>query len=203
MMLLIAAPAGPNPRPADEESRPGLASDPSLVRPADAKAGLPPGPAEEVPRSEIELRQEGPILLVSDVMTAPVLTVRSAATAHEALETMRIRKIQHLVIVNPDGCVEGVLSDRDLRSAQPSLVLVPDGRIREKALSLIRVADVMTREPLTARPGECVVKVLERMLAAKVGSIPVLDDYGRAIGIITGFDVVRLAIRLLGGDDGC
>jgi CBS domain-containing protein len=146
-------------------------------------------------------RRPGRVLLVKDVMMAPVLTVRSAATAHEALETMKLRRIQHLVIVNADGCVEGVLSDRDLRSAQPSLVLVPDRHTREKALSLIRVADVMTPHPLTAKPTEPVVSVLERMLAAKVGSIPVLDDYGRPIGILTGFDVVRLAIRLLGGDD--
>lgn len=137
------------------------------------------------------------VFLVSDVMTAPVLTVRSQATAHEAMEMMKQRRIQHLVVVNSDGYVEGVLSDRDLRSAQPSVVLLPDKHQREKALSLVRVAEIMTRNPQTVTPNLPVVVVLEKMLETKVGSIPVVDHRGLAVGIITGFDVVLLAQRLL------
>lgn len=136
-------------------------------------------------------------LLVADVMTAPVLTVRSAATAREAMETMHLRRIQHLVVVDPEGRVEGVLSERDLRSAQPSVVLVPDQGTRERALTLVRVAEIMTRYPQTVTPNMPIAAILERMLETKVGSIPVVDHHGRPVGIVTGFDVLGLALRLL------
>lgn len=139
---------------------------------------------------------KGP-LLVGEVMSAPVLTVRSAATAHEAREVMRLRRIQHLVVVGADGGVEGVLSERDLRSAQPSTMLIPDRDMREKALSLVRVGEIMSRHPHTVTPNMPVAALLEKMLEAKVGSIPVVDHKGRPVGIVTGFDVILLALGLL------
>jgi acetoin utilization protein AcuB len=136
-------------------------------------------------------------LLVSDVMTAPVLTVRSQATAHEAMEMMHQRRIQHLVVVDSQGRVEGVLSERDLQSAQPSAVLLPDSKMREKSLALVRIAEIMSRRPHTVTPNMPLESALERMLETKVGSIPVVDHRGLPIGIITGFDVVQLALALL------
>ena len=138
-------------------------------------------------------------LLVSDVMTAPVLTVRSQATAREAMEMMHQRRIQHLVVVDGQGRVEGVLSDRDLRAAQPSAVLLPDVRQREKSLALVRVSEIMSRRPHTVTPNIPMAAALEKMLETKVGSIPVVDHRGLPIGIITGFDVVQLALGLLHG----
>ena len=136
-------------------------------------------------------------LLVSDLMTSPVLTVRAQSTAHEAMEMMRQRRIQHLIVVDGQGRVEGVLSDRDLNAAQPSAVLSPDVRARDKALGMIRVSEIMSRYPHTMTPDMPLEMALEKMLETKVGSVPIVDHRGLPVGIITGFDVVGLALRLL------
>lgn len=141
-----------------------------------------------------------PIPLVSDVMGAPVLTVPKTANAHEAWDLMRANSVQHLVVVDEHRRVVGVLSDGDLRSAQPSVVLLPDQRMREKALSLVQVADIMTRHPQVVTANLPVTAALEKMLESKVASIPVVDHVGHAVGIVTGYDVVLLALRLLSGD---
>ncbi len=132
-----------------------------------------------------------------DVMSAPVHTVRTSARAREALELMRRTHVQHLVVVDDDDRVAGVVTDGDLRGAQPSVLLIPDASVREKALGLVSVADVMTPQPYTVHCDTPLRFALERMLHTKVGSIPVVDADGRAAGIITGFDVLRLCTQLL------
>jgi CBS domain-containing protein len=135
--------------------------------------------------------------VVSDVMTRPVLTISDAATAREATTLMHARRVQHLVVTARDGRVAGVVSDADLRAAQPSILLVTDVEMREKALSLVPLRDVMTREPHTAAPETPVGRVLDHMIESKEPSIPVVDGRGQPVGILTGLDVVRLARRLL------
>ena len=136
-------------------------------------------------------------LPVSDFMSSPVLTVRQSASALQALELMQKRRVAHLVVVDDADCVTGVLSDADLRSAQPSVVLVPDAANRAKALSLLRVGDVMSAHPRTARADWSAVKVLQVMRDTRVTSIPVVDAAGHPVGVVTGMDVVRLTLRLL------
>lgn len=138
------------------------------------------------------------VVRVKDVMSAPVVTVAARASARDALAIMKSRRVQHLVVTGEGGCVEGVLTDGDIRSAQPSVLLVPDPAMRDKALSLVRVADVMTRNPFTVEPEQPARQALDCMLGSKVGSVPVVDHDGHPVGIVTGFDVVKLATRLLG-----
>jgi CBS domain-containing protein len=147
-------------------------------------------PVLQAPSSAVELR-------VDEAMSAPVHTVPASARAREALELMRRTRVQHLVVVDDAGRVVGVLTDGDLRSAQPSVLLVPDASMREKALSLVAVADIMTAQPYTVHCDTPLRFALERMLHTKVGSIPVVDGQGRPAGIVTGFDVLRLAASLL------
>lgn len=135
--------------------------------------------------------------LVSQLMAAPVVTISVDANAHQALDVMNDRHLQHLVVVDAGLRVVGVLSDGDLRWAQPSVALLPDKGMREKALSLLRVGDIMTPQPRTVTPDTPLTAALEKMMEGKLGSMPVVDPSGHAVGIVTGYDVVLLALGLL------
>jgi acetoin utilization protein AcuB len=139
-------------------------------------------------------------MLVSDVMTTPVKTVAQKLSAREAAASMREAAVLHLVVVDDGGRVVGVLSDRDLRAAQPSVLLVKDEKQREKALSLMKVQDVMVAHPHTVRPEDPVREVLTLMRMHKVGSVPVVNDQAQPIGIVTGVDIIELALKLLPPD---
>jgi len=131
-------------------------------------------------------------------MSSPVQTIHASASARDAAERMRGSHILHLVVVDDAGEVVGVLSDRDLRAAQPSALLVKDPEMREKALSLMKVRDVMTAHPHTVDAEAPVIHVLQAMRRQRIGCVPVVENDGRVVGVVTGGDVVMLALELLG-----
>lgn len=142
--------------------------------------------------------RSGAQILVSDVMSTPVRTVPHDARASDAEQLMHgEREIQHLVVVDETGRVVGVVSDRDLRAAEPSMLLVRDAAHRERALALLKVASVMTGNPYSVHPTANLRSALLLMRRHKVGCLPVVDDAHKPVGIITGFDVIKIALRLL------
>lgn len=136
-------------------------------------------------------------LLTRAIMTSPVETIPRGAGALAAAERMAERRVLHLVVVDAKGRIVGVVSDRDLRSAQPSVLLVPDAEMRKKALGLIKVDDVMTPHPTTVRDDLPVEDALVEMRRKRLGCLPVVDRGGALVGIVTGGDVAKLAIQLL------
>jgi CBS domain-containing protein len=136
-------------------------------------------------------------ITIEAVMTRPVLTITAGANAREALDLMRSRGVSNLVVVDDRGRVEAVLSIGDLHAAEPSTLLVPDRVMREKGLALLKVRDIMVPRPWTVAAGDPVRRVLDLMRDTRVGSVPVVDVKGQPIGVVTGMDIVRLALRLL------
>jgi CBS domain-containing protein len=141
--------------------------------------------------------QQNPKLLTRAIMTSPVETILRGTSAHAAAEKMSAKGVRHLVVVDARQHVLGVVSDRDLRSAQPSMLLVPDAEMRKKALSVLKVDDIMTRHPRVVYDDEPTDSALEVMLKHLFGCLPVVDRSGDLVGIVTGTDVTRLALRLI------
>ena len=135
--------------------------------------------------------------LTRTIMSAPVETIARDAGALAASEKMVATHVMHLVVVDPKGRAVGVLSDRDLRSAQPSVLLVPDAEMRKKALGMVRVEDVMSPHPSTVHDDQPVEEALHLMLKHRLGCLPVLDRAGALVGIVTSGDVVKLALALV------
>jgi acetoin utilization protein AcuB len=135
---------------------------------------------------------------VRDIMSSPVYTILETESALVASERMRERHLQHLVVIDERGRVTGVLSDRDLRAAQPSKLLIKDEAMRGKALGVIRVKDLMAADPHVARKNDPVEDILGDMLERRIGCIPVVSSDGDPVGIVTGGDVIQLTLRLIG-----
>lgn len=108
---------------------------------------------------------------------------------------MRTRRIQHLVVVDAAGRVCGVLSDRDIRTASRSSAEQSEGGT--DPLTRLRVEDLMAPNPVTVRPTDSVGSALSAMRTKKIGCLAVVDELGCPVGIVTGYDVVTLALQLL------
>jgi len=63
----------------------------------------------------------------------------------------------------------------------------------------MRVSDLMASKPVTLDAAAPVADALRLMRRLKVGCVPVIDAKKRVVGIVTGMDVVELALRLLSG----
>jgi acetoin utilization protein AcuB len=129
-------------------------------------------------------------MLVRDWMTKNVITLGLKTTVIDAAEVMRTKKIRQFPVIDEQGMLAGIVSDRDIRDAMPSKYLPGDAAVGG-SLAKLRAADIMTAEPLTVSPltpMDMAANVLQRH---KFGGLPVVDEAGRLVGIITVADVMR------------
>lgn len=133
---------------------------------------------------------------VSDLMSRNVTTIGAGDSCLEAVTRMVRGKIRHLPVVEPDGTLVGVVTDRDLRHHlfEPR-VLKDIGAISVDALlKAVPVRQVMSSPVVIVGPRDELEAAARLMLEDKVGSLPVVEN-GRVVGIITETDLLRRIVR--------
>ena len=129
-------------------------------------------------------------LRVRDFMTPNVVTVRPDDTISRAYELMLDNRFRHLVVVDGDGDLVGLLTHRDLlRHALIERSDLPLS-LQRGILIRIRVEEVMTTEVETAEPGQWLQEAAVVMFENKYGCLPVVEG-SRVVGILTEADFVR------------
>lgn len=129
-------------------------------------------------------------MLVRDWMTRNVITLGLKTTVVDAAEIMRTKKVRQFPVIDEKGALAGIVSDRDIRDAMPSKYL-PGDSVTGGTLSSLRAADIMTAEPTTVSPLTPMDIVAGILMRHKFGGLPVADEAGRIVGIITVADVLR------------
>lgn len=138
-------------------------------------------------------------MFVSKSMTRKVITVDSDAGLYEAKEKMTTNGIRHLPVVDAEGILIGIVTDRDIRSAMPSVLLSDiDSTEVQKSIATLRVKDIMTRSPVSLSPTHTIQDALLLIQKIRVGALPVVDDGGKLMGIISIRDLIRAFINVLG-----
>lgn len=126
---------------------------------------------------------------VEELMTRDVVTLKEDDGLARGDDLLKTNHIRHLPVVR-EGKLVGLVSHRDLIRAM--------ARQERGALSGSAVVrDIMTRDVETVGPRSSVRQAIHRMLDRKYGCLPVVEDGGRLVGILTETDLVRLAGRLL------
>ncbi|HWR90417.1 MAG TPA: CBS domain-containing protein [Dissulfurispiraceae bacterium] len=132
-------------------------------------------------------------------MTRDVITVHpddGIAGAHEKLMRHQVR---HLPVVERDNRLVGIVSDRDIRSVLPSVVLPAEEIKRQgELIAKLTIRDIMTKDPVTITPMHTIEDALLLMQRMRVGAFPVVDEQGILRGIISIRDLMRAFINVLG-----
>ena len=129
--------------------------------------------------------------LVSDLMTDDPITLATGDTLAEAHDLMETHHVRHIPILDHDGALVGLLTERDLlRAAGPALGDLPVSA-RYQVLSQIPVEDVMVRDPESVSPDDDLVGAAQTLLENKFGCLPVLGESQGVEGILTESDFVR------------
>lgn len=119
---------------------------------------------------------------VGAAMSRPVLTIQSDESLWDAWQLLVVSGLRHLVVVDDGHCV-GVLSDRMILTDVP----ISDAGMRERS-----VGELLASAPLISVREFAELPDIARMMARhSAEAIPVLDELGRPIGIVTGSDLVR------------
>ena len=130
-------------------------------------------------------------LQVKDVMTREVHTVRRNDQLLVADTLLKQERIRHLPVLDEDGIVCAVVSQRDLFRGALLRALGYGARAEETMLRQVAVKEAMSAEIHTTRPDTPVVEAARLMVERRIGCLPVVDGT-KLVGIVTETDLVRL-----------
>jgi CBS domain-containing protein len=132
---------------------------------------------------------------VGEAMTRDVVLLAADMTAEMALRRLDQKAVSGAPVVD-HGRVVGVVTRRDL--LVPTLLDDPsDAQApgRSTRLTGLRVSDLMSDEPVTAAPDRPLVQAVRTMIDHGVNRLPVVDQTGRPIGVLTRDDVLGAVAR--------
>jgi len=127
---------------------------------------------------------------IADVMTRNVMTLKPEQTLRDAVELLRSKHIRHLPVVE-DSKLIGIVTDRDVKRATPSLLSGVDRDEYDRVLDETKIAQIMTREPMTVTPESGLKAAVKIFIDRKVGALPVVSG-SQLVGIITEIDLLRV-----------
>jgi CBS domain-containing protein len=123
-------------------------------------------------------------MLVEDLMTRNVASVRSDQSLAVAARLMWDCDCGALPVVDADAKVVGVITDRDICMATWSRGLAP-GEIRAR--------EVMSENLVTCQPRDAIARAEQVMRTKQIRRLPVVDSERRLLGILSLADIARAA----------
>jgi CBS domain-containing membrane protein len=135
-------------------------------------------------------------MLVSDLMSTPVFTIREDKHLGAVEEITKWAHIRHVPVVDAAGQLVGIVSHRDLLGAavsSPAIKISQAERAQHLAASEVR--QLMRKPAGTIGPAEPVRRAAHLMRELKIGCLPVLDRC-KLVGITTGEDLLGIVERL-------
>ena len=135
---------------------------------------------------------------VQDWMTADVVSVGPETSLLKVGKLMKDHNVRRIPVVDERGHVIGIISDRDVRDASPSKATTLDMHEMHYLLAELKAKSIMTAKPVTVKPFDTVEHAALIMLERKVGGLPVVDDTGKLVGIISDHDVFKAMVDITG-----
>ncbi len=148
---------------------------------------------------------------VKDVMTAPCATINKEENLSLVEEMFIEKRIRHLPVVDSAHRLVGLITKRDLfRTVSPRKSI--DGKVSYSSDKLIEksgvfyeketldnfiLSKIMIQSVLTLKESSSIADAIHLMVAKKLGCIPVVSEENKVLGIITRFDILKMADQIV------
>lgn len=148
-------------------------------------------------------------MLVKDIMTRDVITVKEDTTVTEIGKILLENRISGVPVLDEEGELAGIVSEADLiyRDGNvhlPTFIPIMDGiiflesrkKLEEQLKKMVgyKARDVMTRDVVTVKENTPVEEAARIMLEKKINRLPVVRNK-KVIGIVTRADVLKAIIN--------
>ena len=133
----------------------------------------------------------GSLLRVRDVMTRDPKTLGRNDQLSLADDLMRQERIRHLPVLDEDGELVGIVSQRDMFRGALARALGYGETAQRRMLGMLLVKEVMTTQVVTVGPEAPIAEAARTMVDRKIGCLPVVEG-GRLVGILTESDFVEV-----------
>jgi CBS-domain-containing membrane protein len=130
---------------------------------------------------------------VRDVMSAPLVVVRDYDTIWHALDRFAQTGLHHLVVLDAEDALVGVLDDRGVLAEWP----LDSAGVHHRTIGeLLRSADGASGADVPrTHQGVSVRLAGLQMLDLGVDALAVVDDAGEVVGILTSTDLIRSLVE--------
>jgi predicted transcriptional regulator len=118
---------------------------------------------------------------VDEVMTRTVMTLQRNDSFGAAVNLMATQHVRHSIVVDEEGRILGVISDRDVLRA---LARTPDWQSKS-------VNEIMTPHPVVVRKDTPITEAVGELLLKRINCLPVVLDNGTVCGILTSTDLLK------------
>ena len=138
---------------------------------------------------------------VKDVMSTHVIAVRRDASYKDMAAMLHEQRVSAFPVLDDDNKVIGVVSEADLLTKEAVNDSTPgalDGILRRREYAranALTAAELMTKPPVTIGPNAPVAQAARLMYSRRVKRLPVTDDDGTLIGIVSRADVLSVYNR--------
>jgi acetoin utilization protein AcuB len=130
-------------------------------------------------------------------MTTDLITVTPDTPMVKARDLLQEHNIKQLPVVDEQGSLVGILTDRDIKQAWASPATTLSIYELTYVLQKLAVESVMVKDLITISPGATVERAASIMHARKIGSLPVVEN-DKLVGIITSTDLMEVLLDGLG-----
>jgi CBS domain-containing protein len=152
------------------------------------------------------LLPKGDQMKIGNVMKRDVPTVTEKATLGEVVRLMASSGTSGVPVVNSEGILVGIVTEHDvIKTVVPSYEFKPDESskldydflLHKRALQVRdnRVSMVMTQNVLALTEDDPVIKAMSTMLMKKIKILPVVDESGFYVGMVSRIDVAQAVLE--------
>jgi CBS domain-containing protein len=144
---------------------------------------------------------------VRDIMDSSPATVHPDTPVEEVVALLRQHEVPGVPVVDADGRCVGIVSEADLVLPDDqgdlhiphyinlfggTVFLEPLGRFEQRLRKAFAstAADMMTRDPDSVAPGTTVKEAARLIHESGHNRLPVVDEDGRLVGVVTRLDVL-------------
>jgi acetoin utilization protein AcuB len=145
----------------------------------------------------VRLRR-GRLVKVRDRMTSEVITVAIDEPIRRVWDLAMEKRLRRFPVMDGERLV-GIITDRDLRNATASSIVMTEKKYHDFLLDTVKVDTIMTVNPRTISPESDIKEAGRVILEMQVGGLPVLEGDVLA-GIITETDLIKTLLDLLPDD---
>jgi acetoin utilization protein AcuB len=128
--------------------------------------------------------EESKMLTVRDIMTTNPCTVKPDTSLQDVITQMKITGCRQMPVLGDDGRLVGIVTDRDIRLAMNSPIVLHGRWQDEDLLAKVTAESCMTPNPICVQPDTPAYRAAEMLSAYKFGALPVIEA-GQLLGIVT------------------
>jgi len=136
-------------------------------------------------------------MIVADVMTRNPLFIHPDMSVPDARALIKKEKVGRLPVLDKNNKLVGIVTERDLINASPSVATTLDMYEMSYLLSKLKVESVMKKDVITVAENTVIEEAARIMVDNSISALPVLQG-DKLVGIVSDGDLFRLFINLFG-----